>query len=87
VLHGPLAEILESHRRLVVRWKQAGDRLLQLPGALAISGGPEEWTVVCNSGRDSLVQALREGHGELLEETGASFEEIFHARVSRPPTA
>jgi ABC-2 type transport system ATP-binding protein len=80
VLQGPLQEILESHRRFVVRLPKSFSAKL-LPGALASSGGPDEWTVICNGSSEAFVQALRNADGEVLEESEAAFEEIFHVRA------
>jgi ABC-2 type transport system ATP-binding protein len=83
VLHGALDEILENHRRWVVRLPEAALRLGTAPGALSITGGPDEWTVISNGARENLKRRLLENQGELVEETPANFEEIFHARVGR----
>jgi ABC-2 type transport system ATP-binding protein len=83
VLHGALDEILESHRRWVVRMPEAALRLKSAPGALSITGGPEEWTVISNGAQEKLKCCLLEHRGELVEESTATFEEIFHARVGR----
>jgi ABC-2 type transport system ATP-binding protein len=83
VLHGALDEILENHRRWVVRLPEAASRLRTAPGALSITGGPDEWTVISNGAQDKLKGVLRENRGELVEETAATFEEIFHARMGR----
>jgi ABC-2 type transport system ATP-binding protein len=81
VLSGELSEVLDSHRRVVIRMRMpvSPDAL---PGALSVSGGPEEWTVICNGELNALTAAVHAGDGEVMEETGASFEEVFHARVS-----
>lgn len=83
VLHSPLHQILETHQRLVVRIPKALGNPDQWPGVLAASGGPEEWTVICNGVRQEFLSVLRQKKGEVLEESDATFEEIFHARVSR----
>jgi ABC-2 type transport system ATP-binding protein len=84
VLHAPLATILESHRRYVVRLPQASAAAAGgLPGALSMTGGPEEWTVIVNGAAAGFQRTLREKRGEVLEETPATFEEIFHARAAR----
>jgi hypothetical protein len=46
-----------------------------------MSGGPDEWTVICNGRQGELRSALQQAKGEVLEEGGATFEEVFHARV------
>jgi ABC-2 type transport system ATP-binding protein len=85
LLEGPLDQVLESHRRVVVKAQQEHAALARLPGALAVSGGPTEWTVIRNGRRDTFTQALRGLAGEVIEESDATFDEIFHARVARPP--
>jgi ABC-2 type transport system ATP-binding protein len=81
LLHGPLTEVLESHHRRIVRADVARDRMAQLPGVLAVTGGPTEWTIICNGAPEAFTPALRALGGEPLEEGGATFEEIFLARV------
>jgi ABC-type multidrug transport system ATPase subunit len=81
VLDGSLQGILESHRRLVVRLPQPLPPARRLPGALSMTGGPDEWTVICNGGNDAFLEALRTVQGELLEDAEATFDEIFHARA------
>jgi len=86
VLQAPLHEVLETHRRVVVRLAHATRDLRQLPGALTVSGGPNEWTVICNGNRQAFLDQLHGLNGQVLEENGATFEEIFHARVTLPAT-
>jgi ABC-2 type transport system ATP-binding protein len=81
VLDGPLPGILERHRRLVVRWPGGQPSLPSLPGALSVTGGPDEWTVICNGGNESFRRALETARGEVVEESEATFEEVFHARA------
>jgi ABC-2 type transport system ATP-binding protein len=86
VLHGSLRGILETHRHMVVRLPQPLSPGRGLPGTLSMTGGPHEWTVICNGGHDEFLQALRSIHGEVLEESEATFEEIFHARAGNAGT-
>jgi hypothetical protein len=81
VLGGSLQGMLERHRRLVVRLPQALPPAERLPGALSMTGGPDEWTVICNGSSDGSLRALQAAHGDVLEESEATFEEIFHARA------
>jgi ABC-2 type transport system ATP-binding protein len=81
VLDGPLPTILEKHRRLVVRLPQPLKPSQRLPGALSMTGGPDEWTVIANGISDLFLSALQSLHGKVVEETEATFEEIFHARA------
>lgn len=87
VLNGAMDEILEGHRRWVVRLPEARARLGSVPGALSITGGPEEWTVISNGARDDLRRRLLESRGEIMEDTAATFDEIFHARMGRMTAA
>jgi len=83
VLKGDLHDVLEEHRRFVVRMPGVAERLRGLPGALEVTGGPDEWTVICANGSNAdFAEALHETRGEVLEQSGATFEEIFHARVA-----
>jgi ABC-2 type transport system ATP-binding protein len=82
VLDGSLRAILEKHRRLVVRLPQTSHLGGCLPGALSMTGGPGEWTVICNGAQSEFRCALESMHGEVLENSEATFEEIFHARAA-----
>lgn len=82
VLRGPLDRVLETHQRLIVRLPHASAHPGRLPGIIAVSGGPEEWTVIVPGVLDSFRQALQQVGGEVLEESGATFDEIFHARAA-----
>lgn len=83
LVHGPLHEVMEAHRRLVVRLKSDTTKVSDLPGAVSVTGGPDEWTVICNGNRNDFVTGLRKMGGEVLEESGATFDEIFYARVNQ----
>jgi ABC-2 type transport system ATP-binding protein len=80
VLSGDMQDVLESHRRLVVRIPQPAAR--SLPGALRVSGGPEEWTIICNGMTAQLLDSVRKASGEVVEDSPATFEEVFHARAA-----
>ncbi|MCL4177139.1 MAG: ABC transporter ATP-binding protein [Verrucomicrobia bacterium] len=84
VLHGELDAIMESHRRIVVRLKQSEPAPPRLPGTISLTGGPEEWTVICDGNVDPFIRGLRQDGGEVLEDTDATFEEIFHAYAATP---
>jgi hypothetical protein len=49
---------------------------------LSVSGGPQEWTVICNGLAEDFLQAIQATRTELVEQSTATFEEIFHARVA-----
>jgi ABC-2 type transport system ATP-binding protein len=81
VLAGDLQDVVEAHRRFVVRLRSGPEQIRRLPGALAVSGGPDEWTVIGNGAPGAFLQHLCQAGGEVLEQSGATFEEIFHARA------
>jgi len=83
VYHTVMKKLLEDHRRLVIRMPTTSPRLEMFPEALSLSGGPEEWTLVCDGEAAGLRQRTRRLGGEVVAEGVATFEEIFHARVSR----
>lgn len=85
VLSGPLPTVIEAHRRVVIRLPAGAGDPGRFPGALGASGEGGEWTVICNGAMAEFQSAVRAARGDLLEETEASFEEIFHARAGRPP--
>lgn len=81
-LHGPLHQILESHRRFIVRLDRAAPSQ-PLPGVITMSGGPEEWTVIANGTSAEFVRGLQQAGGEVLEESSATLDEIFQARAAQ----
>jgi ABC-2 type transport system ATP-binding protein len=82
-LHGPMHQILESHRRFVVRLPKAVVQPPTFPKVVMITGGPEEWTVIANGTSTEFLQTLEQANGEVLEESAATFDEIFHARAAQ----
>jgi ABC-2 type transport system ATP-binding protein len=82
IMSGPLEEILTAHQRLTLRYENPRDSQPTLPGALSCSGQGKEWTVLCNGEVDALVKAAADGGAEIVDQRGASLEEIFVARVS-----
>jgi ABC-2 type transport system ATP-binding protein len=81
VLCGPLEEIKQSHRRLVIRFDSP---LLQAPafdGAIAVTGAGQEWTVICNGVGNVAAAANRLG-GKVVSEHAPSLDEIFVAHAS-----
>jgi ABC-2 type transport system ATP-binding protein len=82
VLCGPLEDIKQSHRRLVIRFQTAQPHTPVLSGALSITGAGQEWTVICNGAGDVLQSAARLG-GNVVSEHAPSLDEIFVAHASR----
>jgi len=87
VLQGPMDQVMESHRRLVVRLPKSQTGPERFPGVLSMMGGPEEWTFISNGHSEALRTALLNFQGKIVEETGATFEENFHARAGQGSVA
>lgn len=84
VLTGDMQDVLEAHRRVVVRFPAPTPKL---PGALMVSGGPDEYTIIRNGSTEEFSEAIRNARGQIVEDSGATFEEIFHARAARVEAA
>src|SRR5256885_9776404 len=83
VLQGRLDEILESHFRLTLRFPTPAPTPPKLAGALLVTGSGLEWTVLCNGARGELEAAVVKLGARIVDETAASLDEIFLARVGR----
>ena len=79
-LCAPLPQILQDHRRLVLRFEEPQAALADLPGMLAAEGEGAEWTVLANGGLEELRAAAADRGAQIVEEATASLEEIFVAR-------
>lgn len=81
VLTGPLDEIIGAHRRLTLRFRDPPAGTPELPGAIAWEGEELEWNVLCNGELDRLKQSAERIGARVVDESPASLEEIFVARV------
>jgi len=81
VLHGRLDEILESHFRLTLRFPAPPPAPPSLASFLHVSGSGLEWTALCNGARGELEAAAARLGARIVDETAASLDEIFLARV------
>jgi ABC-2 type transport system ATP-binding protein len=81
VLQGRLDEILESHHRLTLRFATPLTKPPLLTGALQVTGGGLEWTILCNGARGELEEAAAKLGARVVEEKAASLDDIFLARV------
>ena len=81
VLTGPLDEIVGAHRRLTIRFSEPQVSTPVFPGAISCEGQGQEWNVLCDGEQERLRQSLAETGAEVVEESPASLEEIFVARV------
>ena len=83
VLCGPLADILESHHRLTLRFEKPLSKAPMLSGALSVSGDGLEWTVLCDGARGEMAAAAKVLGAQVVAEEGATLDEIFLARAGR----
>ena len=83
VLRGQLAEILESHHRLTLRFDQPQTKAPALKGALSVAGSGLEWTVVCNGALGEIAAAAGTLGAQIVSQDIASLDEIFLARVGQ----
>ena len=82
VLRGDLAQVLESHHRLTLRFARPLVRPPTLPGALSVAGGGLEWTAVANGALPELTAAAKALGAQVVAEDPATLEEIFLARAA-----
>ncbi len=82
-LNGPLPEILQAHKRLVLHFASPPPAPPVLPGALSCSGTGREWTVLCNGGLEELRAAAAKCGAEIVDEGTPTLDEIFLARARR----
>lgn len=87
ILQGPLEDLKEEHRRLVLRFDDAPTTLPALPGVLHSEGTGREWAVVVRGDQGPLRDALGSARGNVVEEHIPSLEELFLAYVGNPAEA
>lgn len=83
VLQGVLADILESHHRLTLRFEKPPAARPSLRGALSVQGSGLEWTVLCNGARAEMERAAGQLGARVVAEEAASLDEIFLARAAQ----
>lgn len=85
VFTGPLDQVRQSHRRLVIQFAEGRSAAPNLPGALSEKGFGREWTIVCGVQAADTVARATELGGVVIEEQTATIEEIFLARAGQGP--
>ena len=83
VLHGALADVLESHHRLTLRFETPPAKPPTLAGALSVDGSGREWTVLCDGARAEVVESAKGLGASIVADDAASLDEIFLARVGK----
>lgn len=80
---GPLDQVKEGHRRLIVRFATEQAAAPRLEGALAISGHGREWKVLCGTARAQAEAHAASLGGTVVEEETPTLDEIFVARAGK----
>lgn len=80
-LNGPLPEIVQGHRRLVLRFELPQPVQPELPGVVSCQGAGREWTVLCNGGFEELRAAASKSGAQIVDEDTPTLGQIFLARV------
>ena len=81
VLDDSLEQIREQHHQFVLRFDEAQTTRPQLPGLLACTGGPLEWSCTCKQDLSALEAAVVGLNGRMLDCSSPSLDHIFIARV------
>jgi ABC-2 type transport system ATP-binding protein len=82
VLSGSLADILDSHQELSVRFPRPLENRLELTGALSIEGAGLDWAVLCNGRSKEVLDQLGKHGGQVVDRRVPSLEEIFRAHAA-----
>ena len=83
VFSGPLDQVKERHRRLVIRFEKAQTTLPRLEGALSVSGSGREWKVVCSDANGKISAQAASLGGVIVESQTPTLDEIFVARAGK----
>ncbi len=81
VISERMDRLKEEFRRLTVRFDVPRTDPPSLTGALSWQGAGSEWTTVCDGQIDEFRSAVDEAGARIVEEKGASLDEIFLAKV------
>jgi ABC-2 type transport system ATP-binding protein len=81
VAQGPLDEVKQKHRRLVLRFDAIQNAAPKIEGALGVSGSGRDWAIICNGKQDLATAAVARLGGKIVAEEPASLEEIFVAQA------
>lgn len=83
VLNGALDEIRAAHHHLTIRFTQPQTKTPLLPRALSISGAGQEWSVLCNGGRQEVIAQATTLGAQIVGQRCPTLDEIFVARAGR----
>jgi ABC-2 type transport system ATP-binding protein len=82
VVCGPIDEVKQTHRRVVLRFDEPPARAPELPGVLACEGFGRDWTALCLGTPGSIAGEAAALGARVVEERIPSLDEIFVARVA-----
>jgi ABC-2 type transport system ATP-binding protein len=82
VLCGPLDAIKAQHRRITLRFESLQSAPPMIPGALSVSGGGREWTVICSRAENQLPTVTMGFGTQIVDEAAASLNEVFIAHAN-----
>jgi ABC-2 type transport system ATP-binding protein len=83
VFSGPLDQVKQAHRRLIVRFATAQLAPPHFAGALSVSGCGREWKVVCADPNGKFTAHAESLGGKIVDEQTATLDEIFVARAGK----
>lgn len=81
LLTSAMEQLRESHRRLVLQFRNSTNDPPPLHGMLDRKGSGTEWTYWCSGAPDQLRQATESIQARILEESTLTLDEIFLLRV------
>ncbi len=79
---GPLEDVKNRHRRVVLRFDAEQPAAPAIPGALNLGGSGREWTVLCNGARAQLPEAAAKVGARIVDEQLPTLNEIFTAHAA-----
>ncbi len=82
VFSGSLDDIKSQHRRFVLRFNEPLQRAPVIAGAIDVTGGGRDWTVMCNGARQTLPAVIAQLGAKIVEERVPSLNEIFVAHAA-----
>ncbi len=87
VLNGALDEIRQAYHHLTLRFSKPQTIAPRLAQALSVTGGGQEWAVLCNGGRQEVISQAANLGAQVVEQRCPTLDEIFVARAGRKTVA
>ena len=86
LLTSEMEQVRESHRRLVLQFRNSTNEPPAIDGMLHRTGSGTEWTYWCSGDLEQLQQAAEAMQARILMESTLTLDEIFLLRVGRQGT-